>query len=155
MFSMNCLSRDMTMATTIERITSFDELVIKELFTKAGETSIEPSAEFFVHDNNVLLVARTDGEPSGFLFGYVLSGLKTPYPKMLLYSIDVFEQFRRRGIATALIAELKKLAREHRCSEIFVLTETHNEAAMGLYRKTGGVRQNQDDVMFVYDRSVF
>ena len=143
------------MATTIERITSFDERLLTELFEKAGEANIEPSSEFFAQETNILLVARTDGEPSGFLFGYVLSGLKTPYPKMFLYSIDTFEAFRRQGVATALIAELKKLARNYQCSEIFVPTNAHNEAAMQLYRKTGGVRENEDDVIFVYDRRVF
>src|SRR5690554_7231469 len=54
---------------------------------------------------------------------------------MFLYSIDVFPRFQRRGVATALIEELKRLAAARNCSEIFVLTNENNPAANRLYQK--------------------
>ena len=74
---------------------------------------------------------------------------------MFLYSIDVFRDYRRQGIAGRLIIELKKLAKENRCSEIFVMTNQSNGPAMELYTKTGGRVANGDDILFVYDRESF
>ena len=69
---------------------------------------------------------------------------------MLLYSIDVFEAFRRQGVATLLVSRLKLLAAKHNCVEMFVPTSKSNTAAVGLYRKTGGVTEADDDVSFIY-----
>ncbi len=74
---------------------------------------------------------------------------------MFLYSIDVFPDYQRRGIATQLIAELKRLASANDCSEIFVPTDKSNGPAVGLYQKTGGHVENDDDVVFIYDRQTF
>jgi ribosomal protein S18 acetylase RimI-like enzyme len=142
--------------TVIKRISEYDKDLIALLFTKAGEgQNIDPSPGFFKDPRNILLAAYTGGIASGFLYAYVLSGLKTPYPKMFLYSIDVFIEYRRRGIAGLLIAALKKLAKANRCSEIFVMTNKSNEAAMQLYAGSGGAKENGDDVLFVYDREAF
>jgi ribosomal protein S18 acetylase RimI-like enzyme len=140
-------------ATIIKRIIEFDKDLVALLFAKIGENqNIDPNSGFFQDPNNILLVAYTNGSPSGFLYAYVLSSLKTPYPKMFFYSIDVFNNFQRQGIASKLIAELKILATLNHCSEIFVLTNKSNEPAMKLYLKTGGNIENNDDILFVYDR---
>jgi ribosomal protein S18 acetylase RimI-like enzyme len=139
--------------TIIKRTKKFDKDLVALLFTKAGEgRNLDPASGFFNDSNNILLVAYTNGIPSGFLYAYILSSLKTPYPKMFLYSIDVFENYRRKGIASNLVTELKKLANLNHCSEIFVLTNKSNEPAMNLYTKTGASVENNDDVLFVYDR---
>ena len=65
-------------------------------------------------------------------------------------SIDVFPDFQGRGVGTALIEKLKGMALARGCSEIFVLTNASNSAANRLYQKTGGIRENPDDVMYVY-----
>jgi ribosomal protein S18 acetylase RimI-like enzyme len=142
--------------TIIKQIQKFDKELVASLFLKAGEDrNISPAAVFFGDSNNILLVAYTNGIPSGFLYAYVLKSLKTAYPKMFLYSIDVFESCRRKGIASKLITALKKLAKINKCSEIFVMTNKGNEAAMKLYVKTGGKVENNDDVLFVYDREIY
>jgi len=142
--------------TIIKRINTYDKDLVALLFTRAGEgQNADPAPGFFTDPHNILLAAYTGGIPSGFLYAYVLSGLKTPYPKMFLYSIDVFTEYQHQGIGSRLITELKKLARTNLCSEIFVLTNKSNEAAMQLYARTGGVRENGDDVLFVYERGTF
>jgi ribosomal protein S18 acetylase RimI-like enzyme len=142
--------------TIIKRIEEYDKGLVALLFTQAGEgQNLDPSPGFFSDSRNILLVAYTGGIPSGFLYAYILSGLKTPYPKMFLYSIDVFAPYRRQGIGSLLIGALKKLAQAGNCSEIFVLTNKSNEAAMQLYARTGGAIENGDDVLFVYERETF
>ena len=141
------------MEITTERVTGYDKDLITLLFQKAGEgKNTDPNPWFFSDPHNILLVAYANREPAGFLYAYTLPGLKTPYPKMFLYSIDVFRDYRRQGIAGRLIIELKKLAKENRCSEIFVMTNQSNGPAMELYTKTGGRVANGDDILFVYDR---
>jgi len=139
--------------TIIKRVKDYDKELVTLLFVNAGEDrNLDPETGFFCYPNNILLVAYTNGIPSGFLYAYILSGLKTPYPKMFLYSIDVFRDYRRRGIASQLITQLKTLANLNDCSEIFVMTNKSNEPAMNLYTKTGGRLENNDDALFVYDR---
>jgi ribosomal protein S18 acetylase RimI-like enzyme len=144
------------METIIQRIKDFDKELVALLFVEAGEDkNIDPTTGFFTDPNNILLVAFKGGIPVGFLYAYILSGLKTPFPKMFLYSIDVFIEYRQQKIASQLIAELKNLALLSSCSEIFVLTNKSNQPAMNLYQKTGGKIENDDDALFVYDREMF
>ncbi|NMB56855.1 GNAT family N-acetyltransferase [Candidatus Beckwithbacteria bacterium] len=135
----------------MQRITTFDQNLISNLFTQIGETNLNPNPKYFDNKQNILLVAYDDNELSGFLYAYLLESLDQLSGKIFLYSVDVFAKFRRQGIATQLITELKQLARNNNCSEIFVLTNQNNQAAMRLYQKTQGVRENNDDVMFVYN----
>jgi len=139
------------MSQEIRRIYEFDAQLIKLLFLQSGMPNSSPNEGFFGNERNVLLVSYYDGAPSGFLYGYALEALNSCQPKMFLYSIDVFPSFRKKGIGTALIEEFTKIASSLNCSKIFVLTNGSNQAAMRLYEKTGGKRENPDDVMYVYD----
>ncbi len=76
--------------------------------------------------------------------------MDTPRPQMLLYEIGVADEFRQRGVARGLIAELEALCRAIDAEEMFVITNGANHAAMELYRSTGGRREAEDDVVFVY-----
>ena len=71
--------------------------------------------------------------------------------QLFIYEIDVLPEARQRGIATTLIEELKNLCRSHQLQGMFVFTNESNEAAMRLYKTTGGVRPNPDDVLFGYE----
>jgi ribosomal protein S18 acetylase RimI-like enzyme len=97
------------------------------------------------------MVSRTDGALSGFLWAHILDNPGNQRPKMLLYSIDVFPEFRRKGIAGMLIREIKQIARNSLCREMWVPTGKTNLAAVALYRTTGGVSRPDDDITFTYD----
>lgn len=140
------------MTTTVKRMKQFDKSTLSVLLERAGERYFEPNPDFFADEKNVLLVSYTNGLLSGFLWAYVLLCPDNCNPKMLLYSIDVFDEFRRKGIASQLIGELKTIARMHSCREMFVPTSKSNSAATALYRATGGKNENDDDITFIYDR---
>jgi GNAT superfamily N-acetyltransferase len=141
------------METVIKRIDKLDKSLVTLLFQKANDgNNIAPNPEFYSNSNNIMLVSYTDRIPSGFLWAYILPDLKTPFPIMLLYSIDVFADFRRHGIATMLIAELKHLAKVNGCRKMFVPTSRGNQPAMNLYEKTGGKAENDEDIIFTYSR---
>ena len=140
------------MNTYIKQIRKFDKNTLDYLFKKTGMEDAVSNSDFFEDQKNILLVAHTEDKLSGFLWAYVLQSPHTPHPEMFLYSIDVFTEFRRQCIASQLIRELKKIAQTYRCREMFVPTSKSNEAAMGLYRKTLGKIENDDDVTFTYDK---
>jgi len=139
------------MPTQIERLRKIDNNTLVHLFDRANGGIAETNTHFFEDEENVFLVSRTNGNLSGFLWGYVLQSPRSSFPRMFLYSIDVFDEFRRQGVASKLIEGLKRIAREHRCCEMFVPTQKSNGAAMGLYSKTKGRIENEDDVVFKYD----
>ena len=141
------------METVIKRINKLDKSLVTHIFQKANDgNNIAPTPEFFSIANNIMLVSYTDSIPSGFLWAYILPDLKTPYPTMLLYSIDVFPDFQRHGIATKLITALKHLAKVNGCGKMIVPTNKSNQPAMNLYEKTGGKAENDDDIIFTYSR---
>jgi ribosomal protein S18 acetylase RimI-like enzyme len=138
------------MPVEIKRIQEFKNDEIFNLFSRVGERTIDPNPRFFEDESNILLVAYAGAEPCGFLYGYLLESLRSKQPKVFLYSIDVVEEYRAKGVGTQLIETLKNIAKQRACQEIFVLTNRANLAAMKLYEKTGGAIESSDDVMFVY-----
>lgn len=138
------------MSVVVKRVRVFDPDLLQQLFSESGSTMISPNPGFFADDKNLLLVAYAGSHPCGFLYGYLLTGLRVRVPKLFLYSIDVAARYQRQGVGTLLIEELKSIARSESCSEIFVLSNKSNNAAVQLYERTGGTPENPDDVMFVY-----
>ncbi len=141
------------MDTEVIRMTEFDGELIRRLFGKTEMPCPEPDRGFFGDEKNIMLVARTGEEESGFLWAYLLPRPERTKPMMYLYSIDVFEPFRRRGIGTILMQQLKEIARAHDCYKMFLQTGKSNVAAVALYRGTGGfAREDDDGYTFTYDR---
>jgi len=134
----------------VKQVNQSDDVLIPKLFELAGMDKGLANPRFFGGSDGILLVAYQEREPVGFLYGYVLESLNGVRPNMFLYSIDVFPGYKRKGTGTALVEKLLELAKKRNCREIFVLTNASNQSAMEFYRKTGGRRENDDDVMFVY-----
>ncbi len=69
---------------------------------------------------------------------------------MLLYALDVAERARRRGVGTALVEAFVDHARARGCTEVWVLTEEANPAAIATYHSAGGTRDEVPAVMFTW-----
>ena len=107
--------------------------------------------DFLRKESNILFVALDGETPVGFLLAYELDRIDNPNPMMLLYEVGVAETCRRRGIATAMINDLKAICRERRILKMWVLTNESNLAAMQTYKSTGGDLVDEDDLMmFIY-----
>ncbi len=143
------------MPLSMQRVTQGSDPVLKHLFNEASMTWDGPDERFFANDNHVLVWASLEDLPAGFAFGQVLYMPHKTAPLFFLYSIDVFPPYRRRGVATALLQWLLAWARKRGCSEMFVMTNDSNDAAMTLYERTGGIRESKDDVLFVYPLEPF
>jgi aminoglycoside 3-N-acetyltransferase I len=77
----------------------------------------------------------------GGIAAYVLPKFEQARSEIYIYDLAVDERFRRRGVATALIAELQKLADARGAYVIFVQADQGDEPAINLYAKLG-VRQD-------------
>jgi ribosomal protein S18 acetylase RimI-like enzyme len=107
-------------------------------------------ARYLENPANYLLVAESDGEAAGFLTAYRLERPDRGESQMFVYEVAVGEPWRGRGLAAALIQEIKRLAREEGMFEAFVLTSRANGPALRLYERTGGVVEDGAAVLFVY-----
>lgn len=88
----------------------------------------------------VFFVAKHDGKIAGY------AGMHNVVGECYIANIAVLPEFRRRGIADALISALIKNARENGGEFISLEVRESNSAAIALYEKTGfekcGIRKN-------------
>jgi aminoglycoside 3-N-acetyltransferase I len=91
----------------------------------------------------ILLVAEAEGRIVGGLTAYELPKLEAARSEIYLYDLAVAEAHRRRGIATALIAELQHIAAETGAWAVFVQADYGDDPAVALYTKLG----MREDVM--------
>jgi len=132
---------------TVRRLGPGDEDVVRRLAEDEPQTAL-------LADARTIFVAAFDGEePVGFAFGYDLPRRHGDPSILFVYELDVAETHRRRGVATALLRELADAARERGIRTGFVLTEASNEAAMRLYESVGGVRPDEETVMWDFEWS--
>jgi ribosomal protein S18 acetylase RimI-like enzyme len=131
----------------IRRLAPGDEDVVAAL-EEAYERPIPRSLESeLLHDSRAhLLVAELDDAAVGYVLVYVLPRIDARR-MAFLYDIGVAEPHRRRGIGRALVEEAARTARDEGAHKLFVLTDEENDAAMALYARAGGRRQD-DQVMF-------
>jgi GNAT superfamily N-acetyltransferase len=81
-------------------------------------------------------VALVDGEPAGFIISFMPEpGSRGPYGT--IGGLGVFPEYRRRGIATALIGDTLRLFKMHGCRYAYVGTPERNIKAIRLYEKLG------------------
>jgi aminoglycoside 3-N-acetyltransferase I len=92
----------------------------------------------------IIALAACDGDAVvGALTGYVLAKLEQQRSEIYIYDLAVAPTLQRRGIATALIAELQRLAPELGAWVIYVQADYGDEPAIALYTKLG----SREDVM--------
>ena len=104
---------------------------------------------FLAADSHYFLAASIADEWVGFAYAYELSR-PDDTSMLFLYSIDVHSDYRRRGVATALLSYLRRVADQHRMKELFVIADRSNDAAVSFYGATGGVVEGGDSLCFVY-----
>jgi len=87
---------------------------------------------------HIIVLAALDGEEIvGGLLAYELEKLEQPRSEIYIYELAVVESRRRQGIPTALIDELRRIARDRGAWTIFVQADIvpEDEPARTLYRK--------------------
>ncbi len=85
----------------------------------------------------IALVALEAGEVIGGLAAYDLTKFEQERSEIYIYDLAVAAAHRRQGIATALIAKLKEIARARGAWVIFVQADLDDAPAIALYTKLG------------------
>ena len=89
------------------------------------------------NDTFVAVAAFVGGQVVGGLAGYVLPKFEQARSEFYIYDLAVAENYRRRGVATALINHLRAYARQRGIYVIFVQADYGDDAAIALYTKLG------------------
>jgi aminoglycoside 3-N-acetyltransferase I len=88
-------------------------------------------------DHVAVLVALAGEEVVGGLVAYELEKLEQMRREIYIYDLAVEEAWRRRGVATALIAKLQEFGRARGAWVIFVQADAGDEPAIRLYEGLG------------------
>jgi ribosomal protein S18 acetylase RimI-like enzyme len=131
--------------TTVRRLGPGDEDVVASLAERPPQTAL------LSDDSTIFLAAFEDDAPVGFVLAYELQRRHGDPSMLLVYEVDVDEAHRHRGVATSLLDELARIARERGIGEGFVLTDLDNDAANALYASAGGERRDVVEWDFRYD----
>lgn len=82
-------------------------------------------------------IALVDGTPAGSAIWHRSFSTNKGREVMYLEDIAVLPEFRRMGLARALLKEICKLAIAKDCPKVFWLAMEWNEGALALYRSIG------------------
>jgi GNAT superfamily N-acetyltransferase len=129
------------MLTDIRPATPDDASVLAELIAEfngpQGDSS-ETAARLAACDGlEVALIAWSAGEASGFACLRVTPAIGSNVAHTLLTELYVRPQFRRHGVASALIHRAESLAREQGATELLLFTGRQNMQAQAFYERLG------------------
>lgn len=93
--------------------------------------------------HTIALVALGDGTVIGGLTAYVLRKFERTGCEVYIYDLAVAEDHRRKGVATALIAEVKRIGDSLGAVATFVQADHGDDPAIALYTGLG----HREDVM--------
>lgn len=133
----------------IKQLTADDMALMKAMSTMFGEafneqrtySAARPDRVYLEgllrSDYFIALAALTNGSVVGGIAAYELRKFEQERSEIYVYDLAVAARHRRQGIATALIEELKNIARERGAYVIFVQADISDGPAIGLYSKLG------------------
>lgn len=130
---------------TVRRLGPGDEDVVARLADRRAQTAL-------LGDDAAIFLAAFEGDdPIGLVLAYELPRRHGDEAMLLVYEVGVADAHRRRGVATSLLSELARIARERGIGEGFVLTDPDNDPAHALYESQGGERRDVVEWDFRYD----
>lgn len=137
------------MSFAVRKLTPADVPQLRQLNLLFGEAfrdpvtygSEPPSDDYLrgllAEPHIIVLVALAESQVTGGLVAYELRKFERQRSEIYLYDLAVAEPFRRRGIASALLQELSRIAAERGASSVFVQADYVDEPAISLYTKFG------------------
>lgn len=129
----------------IRRVSQTDDLdaicaqIQPDLWGKDNEMTSYQVANLkkFLQQNGILLLAYSAEKIVGIALCYDLPHPATTDHSFYVHELDTHPDFRQRGIATRLMAEASRVAKELGATEVWLGTETDNDPANALYKKLG------------------
>jgi aminoglycoside 3-N-acetyltransferase I len=138
-----------TQSHAIRQLRPGDTDLFRALLTMFGEVfadtesylRAQPSdayiGKLLIGDALIALVALHDEAVVGGLAAYELKKFEQERSEIYIYDLAVREERRQQGIATALIGELKAIARRRGAYVIYVQADYIDPPAIALYTKLG------------------
>ncbi len=102
-----------------------------------GQTSEAYLRGLLAGDSFIAVVAEEAGRVVGTLAGYELRKCEQERSEIYIYDLAVLAEYRRRGLATAMIDCLKGVAVTRGAGVIYVQADYGDEPAIALYTKLG------------------
>ena len=88
--------------------------------------------------NSIILVCEIDGTVIGSVMGVICRELYGDCkPFMVVEDMIVDKNCRHKGVGSALINELTKIGKEHKCTQMILVTEKNRHDACSFYEKNG------------------
>lgn len=132
---------DRLTSTDIDAMRAVLDMFGKAFGEKATYSAKQPSDDYLrglLGRRHFYALAARDGETVlGALAAYELVKFEQERSEIYIYDLAVDEDYRREGIATALITELGKLARAAGAYVMFVQADLGDEPAIALYESLG------------------
>ncbi|MEO6408404.1 MAG: AAC(3)-I family aminoglycoside N-acetyltransferase [Burkholderiaceae bacterium] len=85
----------------------------------------------------IAVAALSHEDVIGGIAGYILPKFEQRRSEFYIYDLAVAEAYRRKGVATAMIKELKGIATRRGIYGIFAHADHGDDAAIALYAKLG------------------
>jgi aminoglycoside 3-N-acetyltransferase I len=109
-----------------------------ELDTYQGSVPTDDYLRRLLEQPHFIALAATQGDDVvGGLAAYELEKFERDRREIYIYDLAVAEPHRLKGVATGLINELRRLARERDAYVIFVQADPWDEPAIRLYESLG------------------
>jgi ribosomal protein S18 acetylase RimI-like enzyme len=137
------------MAMHVRALTGHDLALMRAMLRMFGEAFDDAAtygaappddgylASLLASDTFIAVAAIDDGAVVGGLAGYVLPKFEQERSEFYIYDLAVSAQHRRRGVATAMIETLKRIAAGRGIHVIFVQADYVDLPAIALYTKLG------------------
>ena len=116
----------------------------------AHANQLDEPATFLRDPSSFALGAYVDDEPVGLAWGLQMrspGGRLTTY----LHELAVHQNWRRKGVASALIIDAMAVGRSRGSTKFWLSTGEHNATAQALYESLGGDRKSLGDVNYWWD----
>jgi ribosomal protein S18 acetylase RimI-like enzyme len=94
-------------------------------------------AQLFSTEAETCLVAEADGKMVGFALGRVMEKPRNPWRYGWLLWLGVEPRFKRSGVATRLVNQLKGLFIDRNARIMLVDTAAKNHSALSFFRRNG------------------
>ena len=134
---------------TVRRIAPAEILLLRKLNALFGDAFADPDTygaeppsdayleRLLAKEHVVALVALAGDAVLGGLVAYELDKFERARRELYIYDLAVDERHRRRGIATALIEQLRAIAMQRDVWIIYVQADQGDLPAIALYEKLG------------------
>lgn len=150
MRSQPCMETRRLHENDLELLASAIWLLIPEEDRSDNITSDAYLKQALTDENCYFILSVIDSTPIGYLSAFRFPALETTSFQVYLYDIVVDKNFRRKGIGTQMIKDLKRCCIEDQVSRIWVGISLDNEAAKRSFEVTGARKVRETYIEYIY-----